>query len=317
MSMLRLPVEGPDRLASRPSDQLGNRAVAPAGTLLPRDATAVPATPRALAGAAPRRPSRAVLRFFDLYLSMYVPMHFRALRLASPERFPRDARPLIICISHPSWWDPLTSILLSRYLLRDADHYAPIDAASLPRYQILSKLGLFPVEQGTPRGAAQFLRAAQHILRDPNSLLWLTPQGSFTDVRTRPVVFKSGLGSLLKRLDHVTVMPLAYEYTFWDERKPEILAQCGEPLTFSRGRLVDASDISQDPGAVIAAALARTSDELAALAATRSPAHFHTVMAGDTHVTGLRATLRHLRAALRGNSYSAPLHHESRESPRP
>ncbi len=243
-----------------------------------------------LAGAAPRRPSRFLLRFFDLYLSLYVPFHFRALRLAHAERFPLTARPLIVVINHPSWWDPLTSILLSRFFLRQADHYAPIDALSLPRNRILAGLGLFPVEQGTPRGAVQFLRASQHILAHANSVLWLTPQGGFTDARARPVLFKSGLASLLKRLHHVTVVPLAYEYTWWDESKPEMLANCGEPLYLEAG--------ARGSSARVEAALAGTQDELAALAMTRDSALFQAVLGGHTDVRGLRAAARNVREAL-------------------
>ncbi len=258
-----------------------------------------------LASPAPRRPSRFMLRFFDIYLSLYVPMHFNALRLAAAERFPLAARPLIVVINHPSWWDPLTSILLSRFLLRDADHYAPIDAVSLPRHRILGGLGLFPVEQGTPRGAVQFLRAAQHIFAEPNALLWLTPQGSFTDERMRPVILKAGVASLIKRMEQVTVVPLAYEYTFWNEPRPEMLTLCGKPLTFLRGRLT--SNESADAGGHIAAALATAQDELARLAILRDPGRFLTVMAGHTGVSKVSAMLRNLVAAVRGRAYHPDL----------
>ncbi|HEY0785223.1 MAG TPA: lysophospholipid acyltransferase family protein [Acidobacteriaceae bacterium] len=253
--------------------------------------------------AGPRRPSRFLLRFFDLYLSLYVPFHFGALRMAAPERFPLTARPLIVCINHPSWWDPLTSILLSRFLLRTADHYAPIDDRSLTRYGILGGLGLFPVEQGTARGAVQFLRAARRILSDPNSLLWLTPQGGFTDVRSRPLVFKPGLASLIKRLDQVTVVPLAYEYTYWDRRLPEILTLCGQPVTFTRGQL-DGGSLSGESGitAALTGALAATQDELAVLAASRNPAHFHTVLGGQPEGSGLAGAWRNLAGALRAGA---------------
>ncbi len=251
------------------------------------------------AGTAPQRPSRALLRFFDGYLAFYVRRHFHALRLAHAARFPRDARPLIVVINHASWWDPLTSIVLSRHLLPQADHYAPIDALALGKYGILRKLGLFPVEQNTPRGGVQFLRAAQHILAEPNSLLWLTPQGHFTDVRTRPVVFKSGLDTLLRRMtqvaSQVTVLPLAYEYTFWDERLPELLTNCGEPV------LINGDAAS--PGTQIEAALARTQNELAELAATREPARFEPVMAGRAGVSGIYSLYQRSRAALTGKAY--------------
>ena len=251
-----------------------------------------------------RRPSRFLLRFFDLYLSLYVPFHFNALRLAHPERFPLDERPLIVVINHPSWWDPLTSVLISRFLLRKADHYAPIDATSLPRNRILGGLGLFPIEQGTPRGAAQFLRAAQLILANPNALLWLTPQGSFTDARTRPVAFKSGLASLVKRFDRVTVVPLAYEYTFWNEPRPEMLALCGQPVTFTRGLPEPTpGSLAHTPGERMEQALAAAQDELAALALARDPSTFTSVMAGEPGVRGLRAIWLHLWAALRAEPY--------------
>jgi hypothetical protein len=64
----------------------------------------------------------------------------------------------------------------------------------------------------------------------PDSVLWVTPEGRFTDVRTRPAIFRPGLASLVARLDTFTLVPLAFEYTFWDERLPEILVSCGQPI---------------------------------------------------------------------------------------
>ena len=74
-----------------------------------------------------------------------------------------------------------------------------MDAVALKHYGLLRKLGLFAVESGTPRGAAQFLRAAGKILSTPNSVLWVTPEGRFTDMRTRPAVFRPGLAALVAR----------------------------------------------------------------------------------------------------------------------
>ncbi len=121
-------------------------------------------------------------------------------------------------LNHASWWDPLTCIVISRHFLPAAYHYAPMEAAALKHYALLRKLGLFAVESGTPRGAAQFLRAAHEILSTPNSVLWITPEGRFTDMRSRPAIFRPGLAALVARLGACTLVPLAIEYTFWDER---------------------------------------------------------------------------------------------------
>ena len=255
---------------------------------------------------APQRPSRALLRFFDNYLHFFVRRHFHALRLAGAGNWPAAHGPLVVCLNHASWWDPLTSILLSRSLDRASDHYAPMDALAFARYGILRKLGLFPVEQGTPRGGAQFLRAAAHILANPKAVLWLTPQGGFTDVRTRPVVFRAGLDALLRRTAQVTVLPLALEYTFWDERLPEALALLGAPLHFVHGQLLKGPACAGDgAGEQVATALAQTQDHLAALAAHRDPALFTSVLAGGAGTSGVYGAWQRLRALARGERHQA------------
>ncbi len=249
----------------------------------------------------PRKPSRALLRFFDMYLYFFVRRHFHALRLAGAEQWPHGKRPLVVCLNHPSWWDPLTAILLSRFLERGADHYAPMDALAFSRYGVFDKLGLFPVEQGTPRGAAQFLRTAAQLFTDKNAVLWVTPQGGFTDARSRPVTFRPGLDALLRRAPEVTVLPLAIEYTFWDERLPEALALLGKPLLFSKGRC---GAVSETPGEQVAGALGRAQDALAALSAKRDPSLFTPVLAGATGTSGIYGGWQRIRAAVRRERFS-------------
>jgi len=253
--------------------------------------------------AAPLRPSRTLLRFFDTYLHFFVKRRFHGLRLANAERWPQQ-RPLIVCLNHPSWWDPLIAILLSRFLEREADHYAPMDELAFTRYGVLRKAGLFPVEQGTPRGGVQFLRTAAHVLADPNAVLWLTPQGGFTDARTRPVVLRSGLDALLRRTipDQVTVLPIALEYTFWDERLPEVLAMLGTPLHFQGGKSATLSQ--ESAGQRVAAALAQTQDDLAALSARRDSTHFLSLLEGSSGISGIYGAWQRLYALGRGRRFN-------------
>jgi 1-acyl-sn-glycerol-3-phosphate acyltransferase len=247
------------------------------------------------------RPSRRLLSFFANYLHWYVGLHFRAIRVANAGRFPSVTGPLIVYSNHASWWDPLALILFSRYFLPTFDHYGPMDASALKHYGFLRKLGLFPVEAGTSRGGVQFLRAAEEVLSRPQSVLWVTPEGRFTDMRTRPVVFRPGLAALVARCGACTLVPMAAEYTFWDERLPEILICCGQPIKVSEGRQHRAEEWNER----LCAALAGTQDELAALAKLRDPANFETILSGRVGVGGIYEGWKRLLALLTGRVYQA------------
>ena len=109
-------------------------------------------------------------------------------------------------------------------------HRSPIDASGLAQYRFLERLGFFGVEVGTTRGSLAFLRQSLAILADPVSVLWITSQGTFVDSRERPVRLKEGIGHLASRLERGTIVPLAVEYPFWNDRCPEALARFGSPI---------------------------------------------------------------------------------------
>jgi 1-acyl-sn-glycerol-3-phosphate acyltransferase len=241
------------------------------------------------------------MAWFHLYLRWYVGRHFHGLRIAGADRFPRCVNgPTIIYLNHPSWWDPLTCILLSRHFLPQSNHYAPMDAAALRRYQFLSKLGLFPVEPDTLQGGIQFMRRGKDILRRPNSVLWLTPEGRFVDPRKR-LVFKDGLAHLLQRVGSATLLPLAIEYVFWDERLPEILVNCGIPLPVRVSGETSATALN----GMLISSLAMAQEELAVMALSRDATKFETLLEGGAGVGVMYDLWRRMNAQVRGERYGA------------
>jgi 1-acyl-sn-glycerol-3-phosphate acyltransferase len=215
--------------------------------------------------------------------------------------------PLIVYANHSSWWDPMVQVLLGAELLPTRRHYAPMDAAALERYSIFKHLGVFGVEMKTARGAAQFLRTGLAALQS-GGVLWITPQGRFADVRERPLGFKPGLAALAGRVKGgCTVLPLAVEYTFWDERLPETLLHFGEAVQ------VDGS-VAGLEGRLEWALLAAM-DELRALALARDPAPFRVLRAGRTGVGGFYEIGQRLLAWLRRRNYQAE--HTASVAPRP
>jgi 1-acyl-sn-glycerol-3-phosphate acyltransferase len=241
-----------------------------------------------------------ILFCFRRIVRGYFRRHFHGVRTIGAERFVHDGSPLIVYANHSSWWDPMVSILLADRLMHQRKHYAPMDAAALERYAIFKKLGIFPVDTKSPRGAAQFLRAGRAIL-DAGGVLWVTPQGKFVDPRERPLQFKPGLAALASRVATASgtcvVFPMAIEYTFWDERLPECLLRFGEPVRVAAG------DAPEEIELRLKQALLVTMDALKEAALCRDASHFQVLAAGTAGTGGFYSIGLRIEAFLRGKKY--------------
>ena len=245
-----------------------------------------------------RRPSERFLALFRLYSRWYVSRHFHAVRVANAQRVPASAERLIVFGNHASWWDPLIALLLAEALMPEREHYAPMDAAALANYAIFRPMGFFPVENGTARGLVQLLHAGEEVF-SRGGALWITPESQFQDVRKRPVVFKSGLGKLMTRQGRMTCVPIAMEYTFWDERLPEVLINIGEPLEIADGRMEETQTWTN----LLSYAMAATLDELALLAEARDAAGFTAILEGGGGIGGVYEVWQRIKAAATGRRY--------------
>jgi 1-acyl-sn-glycerol-3-phosphate acyltransferase len=255
--------------------------------------------------------SAPLLGFFRRIVRGYFRRHFHAVRIANQRCFRGVTGPLIVYANHSSWWDPMVSILLAARLMPERMHYAPMDAAALEKYGLLKRLGIFPVEMKTARGAVQFLRTGEAILLS-GGVLWVTPQGRFSDARERPLVFKPGMAALAARVAKVagacTLLPLAIEYPFWDERLPETLLHFAEPL------LIHAGDGAEEIEAKALAALDQVMEELKRKAVDRDAAAFELLAQGTLGTGGFYALGQRVVAAFRRRRYM-PEHSPSQSIP--
>lgn len=239
--------------------------------------------------------SPAMFRAFGWYLRWYFHRNFDAVRISRagwPDLPP--GRPAIIFGNHPSWWDPAFFILLSATVLRDRAGFGPMDQASLDQYAFMARLGIFGIDAASARGAVRFLDVGSRVLCDPTAALWITAEGHFTDNRTRPVALRPGLAHLVRRAPDAVLVPLAMEYSFWNERKPVALARFGRPIEAGPQRDTAAWTT------VLSAALEAEMDALAAESATRDPALFRKIVSGGSGVGGIYDFWRRGRAWTRG-----------------
>ena len=108
-------------------------------------------------------------------------------------------------------------------------------------------------------------------------------------MRRRP-----GIAHLARRHPGAVLVPLAIEYPFWNERKPEALVRFGAPIEAGGDRGIAAWT------ELLEAELGRTMDALAADSLTRNPALFESLVRGRGGVGGIYDVWRRARGLLGG-----------------
>ncbi len=243
--------------------------------------------------------SRTLFWLFGYYLRWYFHRRFHGVRLSRSGIPAVPPGPLIVYSNHSSWYDPALYIVLNAKLFPGRAGFGPMDEAALGKYGVLRRMGVFGVEQDSARGAAHFLRTSLRVLADPAAMFWITGEGAFTDSRARPIVLRPGIAHLARRVPGATILPLAIEYTFWNESKPEALMRFGPPIEAGRERSV------AEWTAVLEAGLTRTMDALAAESMARDPGLFQPVVRGVAGVGGIYDLYRRIRAVLVGRRFNA------------
>ena len=235
---------------------------------------------------------------FQGYVTRYLRKHFNAVRLTRNSVPDLEAdEPVIIFGNHPGWWDPLMACFLNRRLFHPRRAYSPIDGEALAQYPIFRRLGYYGIQMDSLQGAKQFLATSRAILHQPDSALWITPGGQFCDVR-QPTVFQPGLGHLVASLERITVVPLALEYAFWEERTPEALAHFGPPLRCEGKR--ESKETWQQR---LEAELAEAQDHLSQLSIQRDTRALAPMLNGSAGVGGCYDFARQVRSWLTGRRF--------------
>jgi len=242
--------------------------------------------------------SRLLTWGFRRYVRRFVRSNFNAARVVGQESLLQvGEQPLVVYVNHPGWWDPMVAVLLTDLLLSAHRFAAPMDAEALQRYPILERLGFFGVSRETISGAREFLRHSRGVLQHSRTALWITPTGHFHDVR-QALPFQPGLAHLVDRSFGGVVLPLALEYPFWNERRPELLAAFGS--------VVDCSQLSEDREertGQLESGLRGAQERLSKLAIARDPSAFTTLLDGSAGIGGWYDVWRRLMFWRRGQRF--------------
>jgi len=248
------------------------------------------------------RVSSFLLWGFDRYVRRLLKKNFSAVRVVkgSTPDLPKDS-PVVCYANHPGWWDPLIAHLLNDHFMQGRTLYAPIDQRALEKYRIFTKLGYYGIDIDSAEGAKRFLATTKRLLRTSTTAIWMTPGGRFSDVRER-TVFEPGLPHVAATTSEIMLVPVAVEYSFWEERTPEALVNFGAPVVSGEG-------VKADWQSRLEEALAEAQRKLAEKAIGRRREDFKIILQGSAGVGGIYDLGRRLKALLRGERFDP--RHES------
>lgn len=188
----------------------------------------------------PAKYSARFIHYFNKFVRRMFRKGFHAVRIlpehagALAEMNGRDG-PLLVLLSHSSWWDPLLSLVLHMHDSPLREPMAPMDASQLRKFGIFKKIGIFGLDPDDPKSLeAMGTYVAEKFAANPKCSLWITPQGRFTDVR-KPIEIRPGGAAIAAKTPGISVLVLAVEYGFWTDQKPEVFLSW-KPVHVATGR---------------------------------------------------------------------------------
>ena len=139
--------------------------------------------------------------------------------------------PLIIYLTHSSWWDAYMLFLISGRLLPDPrQNYIMMEAKQLRRYRFFRWCGAFSIDRHHPDDTDRSLDYIANRLRErPGRILWIFPQGKIIHPDLRPLTLYPGIARVVQRVGSVTLWPMALRYEFRGEQRAEALIRAGKP----------------------------------------------------------------------------------------
>lgn len=169
--------------------------------------------------------------FFSMMKSRFYSLMYKGL-----ENFKnRDKKfATIFYAPHSNWWDGLTGYVTIHFILKKFGKFRMrLMIEEMNRFPLFQYVGCFPINKKSAQSAMKSLSYAANTLKDPDIAFWLFPQGIIRPPHYRPEIFQSGLAYMAqnaaKKFGGVNLIPVATNYTFLRQDRPEILLEFGKP----------------------------------------------------------------------------------------
>ena len=187
----------------------------------------------------PAKTSRFWLMVASLFFFNMVQNRFYAFRYKGDEGVLEKGVPTILYAPHSNWWD---GSVLYNITHRIFHKEIRLMIEELNRFPLLRRGGAYSVCKKSPQSAMKALQYSVDVVGDLKNMLCIFPQGIIRPPHYRPMVFQTGLAYIAQksvaRYGKVNLVPVALDYCFFRDNRPEVVVTFGEKLTLTKENII-------------------------------------------------------------------------------
>lgn len=179
----------------------------------------------------------ASMFFFNMLQNRFFAFRYRG----AENYFDSDKNvPTILFAPHSNWWD---GIVLYNITHRIFHKEIRLMVEELNRFPLLRRGGAYSVNKKSPQSAMKALQYSVDVVGDLRNMLCIFPQGIIRPPHFRPFEFQTGLAYIaenaVKRYGKVNLIPMAVDYCFLRDNRPEVIVEFGKRIELVKGNDLD------------------------------------------------------------------------------
>ena len=190
----------------------------------------------------PAKTSKFWLWVASMFFFNMLQNRFFAFRYRGEENYFEAEKdvPTILFAPHCNWWD---GIVMYNTTHRIFHKEIRLMVEELNRFPLLRRGGAYSVNKKSPQSAMKALKYSVDVVGDLRNILCIFPQGIIRPPHFRPIEFQTGLAYIaenaVKRYGKVNLIPMAVDYAFFRDNRPEVIVEFGKRIELREGNELD------------------------------------------------------------------------------
>ena len=180
------------------------------------------------------------LKVADFFFYRMLESRFYAFRFKGAENFYKKdpSTPVIMFAPYSNWWDGIVGYTICNRIFNKEIR---LMVEELNRFPLLRRAGAFNVNKKSPQASMEALKYSVEAVGDTNNILYIFPQGIIKPPNFRPIELQTGLAYIAdktaKKYGKVALIPVAVNFMFLRDNRPEVLVEIGEPIEYKAGEI--------------------------------------------------------------------------------